>query len=378
YNVPWTRKCLIVFVMFYVHSVPDFSTTSLYGDQNQTNGTQCHDPDDWEWLITSQPVYILLITVLGIVLNVFVLMVFCLHKKPCTVAEIYLSNLAVADLVLLSCLPFWAVNVSNDFNWPFGLFLCKVVNLGIKMNVYCSIYFLVLVSIDRYVALVHPMSHGRMRRPKYAKLSCLLTWVFGLILSVPTLIFRDVNYIPELDVNACFLDYQNDTLELLCDGLLVTFSFIIPILIISFCTVKIIQALKVQAVERFINVERKAAYLVLVVLAVFILCWLPYQILIVLDTLDHYEVISGCTWAYVLDIGSQLATYLGYSNSSLNPFLYVIVGKHFKQRAREVFRLMLCRRKQGWGKSLSPPGCLNGLHYSSELSSFRPKKGCLG
>ena len=96
-------------------------------------------------------------------------------------------------------------------------------------------------------------------------------------------------------------------------------------------------------------VERKAAYLVMVVLAIFVLCWLPYQIIVLLDSLDYYQVISGCTWAHVLDIGVQLATYLGYSNSALNPFLYVIVGKHFKQRAREVFRQTLCRWR--WRKT---------------------------
>ncbi|AWP16344.1 putative B2 bradykinin receptor-like [Scophthalmus maximus] len=347
------------------NSVPDFSTTSLYGDQNQTNGTQCHDPDDWEWLITSQPVYILLITVLGIVLNVFVLMVFCLHKKPCTVAEIYLSNLAVADLVLLSCLPFWAVNVSNDFNWPFGLFLCKVVNLGIKMNVYCSIYFLVLVSIDRYVALVHPMSHGRMRRPKYAKLSCLLTWVFGLILSVPTLIFRDVNYIPELDVNACFLDYQNDTLELLCDGLLVTFSFIIPILIISFCTVKIIQALKVQAVERFSaeKTEQRATTLILAVLLAFLVCWVPFHLVTMLDVLLRAEVLRGCHLTNFLEICNQISTYLAFLNSVLNPILYVIVGKNFRKKVRELCRQWSIKRRATTESTSS--------HLSSTLKTLK-------
>lgn len=114
--------------------------------------------------------------------------------------SIYLSNLAVADLVLVSCLPFWAVNLYNDYHWPFGLFMCKVVNLGIKINAYCSIYFLVLVSIDRYIALVHAMSHGRMRRPKYAKLGCLLVWIFGLFLGSPVIIFRKVEYIAEYDV----------------------------------------------------------------------------------------------------------------------------------------------------------------------------------
>ncbi|XP_078133907.1 B2 bradykinin receptor-like [Sander vitreus] len=327
-------------------SVPDLSTTALYRDQNNTNGTDCPDLYDWEWLHTSQPVYILLITVLGIVFNVFVLIVFCFHKKACTVAEIYLSNLAAADLVLVSCLPFWAVYTSNGFNWTFGLFLCKVVNLGIKINAYSSIYFLVLVSIDRYVALVHTMSHGRMRRPKYAKLCCLLMWGFGLVLSIPELVFRKVRYFPEYGVNACFLDYPTHTVELLSDGMLIVFSFIIPISIISFCTVKIIQALKIQAIERFnaVKTERKATTLMLTVLLAFLICWVPFHVVTTLDLLLRAEVLGGCHLLSVLDICNQIFTYLAFANSVLNPILYVLVGKNFRKKVGELFKQWSIRK----------------------------------
>lgn len=322
-------------------SIPDLSTTAFYGDRNNTNGTDCSQSESeaWEWLHASQPVYIMVITVLGIVFNVFVLMIFCLHKKACTVAEIYLGNLAVADLILVSCLPFWAVNISNGFNWPFGLFLCKVVNLGIKMNADCSIYFLVLVSIDRYVALVHTMSYGRMRRPKYAKLGCLLVWGFGLFLCTPTLVFRKVQHFPEYGVHACFLDYPSHTLHLICTGLLIILNFIIPISIIAYCTIKIIQALKVKTIEKSNTekTEHKATTLVLAVLLAFLICWVPFHLVTILDALFVAEILHDCYLTHVLDICHQIFTYFAFFNSVLNPILYVIVGKNFRKKVWEVF-----------------------------------------
>ncbi|GLD47961.1 B2 bradykinin receptor-like protein [Lates japonicus] len=116
-------------------SIPTtFSPVATHGDQNCTNGNNCSSLETKEWTYTVLQIYILVIAVLGIVFNVFVLMVFCLHKKACTVAEIYLSNLAAADLVLVSCLPFWAVYAANKFNWPFSGSLCKLVNLSINMR----------------------------------------------------------------------------------------------------------------------------------------------------------------------------------------------------------------------------------------------------
>lgn len=332
--------CVCFFLPPFVpRSLPYISTTQLHGDQNNTNGTDCPETDAWEWLYTTQPVYILIITILGVMLNVFVLMVFCLHKKSCTVAEIYLSNLAAADLLLLSCLPFWAVNIWNGFDWPFGLFLCKVVNLGIKMNAYSSIYILVLVSIDRYVALVHTMSYGQMRRPKYAKLGCLLMWGFGFVLCIPTLIFRKVKHFPDYGIHACFLDYQDHTIELFCDTILVIFCFVVPISIISFCTYKIIRGLKVKTIERLNaeKTEKRATTLVLVVLLAFLICWVPFHLVTTLDVLMRAEVLSGCHLNHVLEIANQVFTYLAFFNSLLNPILYVIVGKNFRKKVREVF-----------------------------------------
>lgn len=185
----------------YTTSAPSvLPLTDLVNTWNNDTGNgsvQCPESEAWDWLYTMQPVYMVVLSVLGIMGNVFVLVVFCFHKKPCTVAEIYLSNLAAADLLLLSCLPFWAANVANGFDWQFGGLLCRLVNAGIKMNTYSSIHFLVLVSGDRYVALVHAMSHGRMRRPLYAKISCLAVWMLGLLLVVPTLNFRQLKYYAE-------------------------------------------------------------------------------------------------------------------------------------------------------------------------------------
>ncbi|XP_040056041.2 B2 bradykinin receptor-like [Gasterosteus aculeatus] len=333
-------------------------------DQNNTNGTDCPDLYDWDWLYTSQPVYILLITVLGILFNVFILMVFCFHKKACTVAEIYLSNLAAADLILVSCLPFWAVHISNGFNWPFGLFMCKAVNLGIKINANSSVYFLVLVSMDRYVALVHTMSHGRMRRPKYAKLGCLLMWGFGLLLSFPTLFFRKVNYFPEYNVTACFLEYPNLTTELFFDGMLIVFGFIVPISISSFCTIKIIQALKVQMTERFNaeKTEQKATNLVLAVLLAFFICWVPFHVVTTLDVLVRAEILGGCHLQSVLDICNQIFSYLAFFNSVLNPILYVIVGKNFRKKVSELF-------KEWKIKTAAAPESLRISHLSSTVKT---------
>ncbi|KAJ3613561.1 hypothetical protein NHX12_019808 [Muraenolepis orangiensis] len=332
------------------------STAGHPSYQDYPNGTECVDNHIWDWIHTVQPYYILAISVLGILGNLFVLLVFCLHKTSCTVAEIYLSNLAAADLVLVSCLPFWAVNVAHGFDWPFAAFLCPLVVVGIKINAYCSIYFMVLVSMDRYGALVHPMSHGMMRRPKWAKRSCALVWVLGLVLTMPTLLYRRSMYVEEYDVTACNLDYPDFTTQLICDAAATVFGCLLPGCVISYCTLRIVRALrKNRAMERFKaeRTEGKATRLVLAVLLAFLVCWVPFHLNTVVDVLLAARVLKlPCALTTVVEVCAQIFTFLAFFNSVLNPMLYVIVGKNFRKKVREVFEQLFKRSLTGKGSSM--------------------------
>ncbi|XP_033498741.2 B2 bradykinin receptor-like [Epinephelus lanceolatus] len=329
-------------------SIPaNFTTVALSGDLNSTHGPHCPGAKSAEWHYTVLPVYILLVSVLGMVLNAFVLMVFCFHKKACTVAEIYLSNMAIADLVLMTCLPFWAVYAAKKFNWPFHTPLCTLITFSIKVNIHCSIFFLVLISIDRFLALVHPLSHGRMRRPKCAKLACVLVWGFGLLMGVPTLVYRKVAHFEEINSSPCYLDYPNTHVQLAFDVMQIIFGFIIPVSVISFCTFMIIKALQNRSIDglNIRQTEQKATTLVLAVLLAFMICWVPLYLTMISRTLVQLQLLEGCDVLAIINTCGQVFSYFGIFNSVLNPILYVIVGKNFQKKVRELFKRWSCGGK---------------------------------
>lgn len=309
------------------------------------------DPDNcsdyteaWLWLSSLQPAFLGLISAIGLIGNSLVLCVFCLQRKPCTLADIYLGNLAAADLIMMTCLPFWALTIAHGYQWEFGEFLCKLVNVAISMNYICSILFLMLVSVDRYLALVKPLSHSRLRRATWAKRICLGVWILGFFFSLPILLFRKVVHVEDPGVDACILVYPHPAWRLHHNIMKNMVGFLLPVLVVVYCTRHIASALNNRGAGLpGVRAERKAAYLVLAVLAVFLFCWTPHQLMVFLDTLDYLELTPGCLWGHILDILIQLASYLAYSNSAVNPFLFVIVGKHFRGKAKEVF-----------GKTLNP------------------------
>lgn len=295
--------------------------------------------EEWEMVYAIIPPYIFTLCVFGLLFNGFVLLVYLVHKDRLTVAEIYLSNLAVADFVLLSGLPFWAMNILNKFNWPYGDALCKLVNSGIAVNFYTSSYTLVMISVDRYLALVKTMEGAFLRRTRYAKLACLLLWIWGLLLSTPTMLHRKVKFIEELGTTSCVLDYSQGSFWKLTNQVLMNvMGFLVPFLIILFCSVNILKALserKERPGLRDIN-DSKATALVYAITLLFLLCWGPFQVVILLDILNDVGVLDEAQWYHALNIASQVAIYLAFLNSALNPLLYVFSGQYFQRKVRDI------------------------------------------
>ncbi len=130
------------FVSLATLQPPNASVTPAYLD--------FFNSTEWQLVYSIIPPYIFTVCLTGILGNSFVLLVFLFQGSRWSVPEIYLGNLALADLILLVCLPFWAMNILNYFMWSYGEIMCKVVNLSITVNMYTSIYMLVMVNVDRY------------------------------------------------------------------------------------------------------------------------------------------------------------------------------------------------------------------------------------
>ncbi|KAM7403253.1 hypothetical protein PAMA_003938 [Pampus argenteus] len=302
---------------------------------------------EWDYVHTIIPPYIFTISLLGLLFNSFVLGVFFIQKDRLTVAEIYLSNLALADFTLLCGLPFWAMYILNHFNWTYGDVLCKLANSVIIINFYTSIYTLVMISVDRYLALVKTIKARWLRRKLYAKVTCLILWILGLLLSMPTIIHRKVKFFKEYDTVACILDYSHGSSWKLAHQILMNIvGFTLPVLVIVFSNTNTIKTLaQRRKIESFHDTNNtKPTVLVYTVTLLFLLCWSPFQVFTLLDTLCDIHVLDEKLWSNTLDIGTQVSVYLTFLNSTLNPLLYVFSGQYFKRKVAAIYRRNRYRR----------------------------------
>lgn len=111
------------------------------------------------------------------------------------------------------------------------------------------------------------------------------------------------------------------------------FAFIMPVLIITVCYGLMILRLKSVRMlsgskEKDRNL-RRITRMVLVVVAVFIVCWTPIHIFVIIKALVTIpnSLLQTVTWHFCIA--------LGYTNSCLNPVLYAFLDENFKRCFRE-------------------------------------------
>ncbi|XP_035378128.1 delta-type opioid receptor isoform X1 [Electrophorus electricus] len=304
-----------------------FNETLLQGNLSAFDDTYGRLPTSVR--ITIVVVY-LIVCVVGLVGNCLVMYVIIRYTKMKTATNIYIFNLALADALVLATLPFQGTDVLLDL-WPFGLALCKAVVAIDYYNMFTSVFTLTVMSVDRYIAVCHPVHSLAVRTPHRARLVNLAVWALASAIGVPVMIMGQVE--AESNGTECMVVLPDplSSAEPVFGTCVFLFSFLIPVVIISVCYGLMVRRLhSVRHLsgsrEKDRNL-RRISQMVLAVVAAFVLCWMPVQVLALLQALGKTDLGSSPTAIAAM----HFCIALGYANSSLNPLLYAFLDENFKR-----------------------------------------------
>jgi coagulation factor II (thrombin) receptor-like 3 len=104
-------------------------------------------------------------------------------RVPRLPSTILLMNLAVADLLLALVLPPRLAYHLRGQRWPFGEAACRVATAALYGHMYGSVLLLAAVSLDRYLALVHPLRARALRGQRLTTGLCLVAWLSAATLA---------------------------------------------------------------------------------------------------------------------------------------------------------------------------------------------------
>ncbi|XP_005379250.1 PREDICTED: somatostatin receptor type 3 [Chinchilla lanigera] len=306
------------------------------------------------------PLVYLVVCVVGLLGNSLVIYVVLRHTASPSVTSVYILNLALADELFMLGLPFLAAQNALSY-WPFGSLMCRLVMALDGINQFTSIFCLTVMSVDRYLAVVHPTRSARWRTAPVARVVSAAVWVASAVVVLPVVVFSGV---PQ-GMSTCHMQWPEPAAAWRAAFIIYTaaLGFFGPLLVICLCYLLIV--VKVRSAGRRVRApscqwvqapsgqrrrrsERRVTRMVVAVVALFVLCWMPFYVLNIVNVVCPLPEEPAFFGLYFLVVA------LPYANSCANPILYGFLSYRFKQGFRRVL-LRPSRRVRSQEPPTGPP-----------------------
>ncbi|AWP12319.1 Melanin-concentrating hormone receptor 2 [Scophthalmus maximus] len=261
----------------------------------------------------------------GVIANGLVIYAVAACKKK-MVSDIYVLNLAIADMLFLLVMPFNIHQLVRDRQWVFGNFMCKAVVVVDVSNQFTTVGIVTVLCIDRYIAIVHPTSEKRTIH--WTIMINTLVWLGSFLLTIPVIMYAKVERRQRMEVCMMYLDGPEDMYWYTFYQSIL--GYIIPLIIIStFYSLTLYHVFSsIRRVKRKQSVwAKRATKMVLMVIALFLICWSPYHVIQVIN-------LSNSTPTIAFDYAYHISICLSYSHSCINPLMLLIFAQNYRDRLR--------------------------------------------
>ncbi|XP_038676614.1 urotensin-2 receptor [Scyliorhinus canicula] len=270
---------------------------------------------------------------MGIIGNIYTLVVMTLSMRFAGSMYVYIVNLAFADLLYLATIPFVVCTyIAKD--WYFGEVGCRILFSLDFLTMQASIFILTIMSTERYLAVVKPLATLRRNRA-YRRIITCAVWFISFLLALPTMIMIDLR---QFNKNGsvkrmCHSTWPKQAYKVYLTVLFHT-CILAPGVVIGFLYTKLAHTYWISQTRIFNSKEvkrspkHKILYMILTIVLAYCVCFLPFWVW-QLFPLYYSEIpnLSPKTYAYV----NFFVTCLAYGNSCINPFLYTLLTKNYKE-----------------------------------------------
>ncbi|XP_038144936.1 uracil nucleotide/cysteinyl leukotriene receptor [Cyprinodon tularosa] len=288
------------------------------------------------WVVFLSMYYMLIFTI-AVPGNALALWVFC-QQKSSSPSKVFLRSLSIADICYVLILPMRIDYHLSDSHWPFGVILCKLSGFLFYLNMYCSIYLMGFISLDRLLAVILPLRSQVVRKPLYANVAVAILWTMIIGSMIPSLFSRHhQNTSANMSVShdECNMLYlENSTSS---NALISTMvAFLLPFITIIIAYIVILLKLRTLTQHEGRPVRDKAVKMIILVVMNFLFAFAPYHI---------------CRVVYIKQIGgsldllrrpNQITSALTCISGVLDPMMYFFLNQAYRKTVLHLF----CKTRQ--------------------------------
>ncbi|KAJ3590595.1 hypothetical protein NHX12_008545 [Muraenolepis orangiensis] len=319
----------------------------------------------------------ILIFVVGVAGNTMTILIIQRFKDMKTTTNLYLSSMAVSDLLIFFCLPFDLYRLWKYVPWLFGETVCRLYHYVNEGCTYATILHITALSVERYVAIHFPLRAKALVTRRRAQYVILALWGFALVSAAPTLLLVGVEYDnathPNLSTGQCKpTEWALQSGQLHIMLWVSTTYFFCPMLCLLFLYGSIGCKLWKSHMELHgpcslarERVHRQTVRILMVVVLAFIICWLPYHI--GRNLFAQVKDYHAAKLSQNFNVGSMVLCYL---SASINPVLYNLMSRKYRAAARRLFLLHRGQRRPepGGRSQLCPIEDITTLHEKLQSS----------
>ncbi|XP_029056380.1 tachykinin-like peptides receptor 99D isoform X1 [Osmia bicornis bicornis] len=318
--------------------------TDDYGYYNNTTDTDLQQRNQFILPWWRQMIWTLLFAGMIIVAtggNLIVIWIVLAHKRMRTVTNYFLVNLSIADAMVSTLnVTFNYIYMLNS-HWPFGTLYCKICQFIAVLTICASVFTLMAISIDRYMAIMNPLRPHMGRRATLCV--AIVIWIVGAILSLPMLLFYTTytqNFANGEVRVICYGDFPNkdqDGLsygEYLYNVIFTVLTYFLPIGSMTFTYARIgLELWGSQSIGEntagqleSIRSKRRVVKMMIVVVVIFAVCWLPFHVYFII--VSYFPEITNKPYIQEVFLGIY---WLAMSNSMYNPIIYCWMNSRFRR-----------------------------------------------
>lgn len=305
----------------------NFETSTMF-DYDDYNSSMTYVPPCKMTGITNfsthlLPPFYIVIFIVSVLGNGLVLYILFKFEKLNTVTNIFLINLVASDLVFTFGLPFQAVYHNSE--WSFGQVGCKLMNGTYHLGFYSSVFFLTLMTFDRYLAVVHAVTAAKWRQSWYAYISATVVWIVCGLTSLETFI----NHVITQDIvqGLTCTEIADPQYRIMGTYSQVALFFIFPLVVFLYCYIRI--GLRVLSTR--MRSKQRPLKLIFTIVVLFFMCWTPYNVILLMKENDNSD---PCDYSLVY---LQYVTHcIANLYFCINPVFYTLLGRKFQNYVRRL------------------------------------------
>ncbi|MFT7809279.1 uracil nucleotide/cysteinyl leukotriene receptor-like [Arapaima gigas] len=280
-------------------------------------------------------IFYITLLILAVPANALALWVFSCEKKT-TSSKVFLTNLAIADLCYVLILPLRAAYHFMDGDWPFGEIPCRLLGYFFYLNMYCSIYFMACISLDRFLALVLPIKSLSLRqKPVISHIVSGVLWICLVFTTMPLLMSRQTAAVENSTRTMCFQLYREKPSKKALPSIAVAFAVPSVIMVTSYALIlHKLYSLR-QSETRF--KIKKSIRMITLTLLIFIVAFVPYHVnrFIYIAMFANQNISSNEIAS--LWLTNRITSSLTCVSGVLDPVLYFFLTTNYRKHVLRLF-----------------------------------------